>query len=194
MREQNQLLSRSAGANELEALARLQHRLEALDCAPAVLRGVSLRKARPRVALEGIYSPDVSDHGSWIAVPQPIHDPGHVGAALRGRGDVASPQAVAPERRGVTAPRPRSPTGRLRQPVAPVLPLARKNPVHTAAPVHGPPDRPHRCRPSIRLWSLFKLPGRRPAAPPAASLAPSRPVPAVDAALEHLRQRVERDA
>ena len=53
------------------------------------------------MSFEGIRSANIPDDGSRIAVARLIHDPREIRAALGRRRDVAGPQAVRSERRGI---------------------------------------------------------------------------------------------
>jgi hypothetical protein len=59
------------------------------------------QKPASRLPLARARPPDVATDGAGITVSALIHDPREIGAALGGRGDVAGPQAVCPERRGI---------------------------------------------------------------------------------------------
>ena len=55
------------------------------------------------MSLESVRSPDVADHCSGIPVAGLMHDPREIGASLGRRRDVAGPQTVRPEQRGIEA-------------------------------------------------------------------------------------------
>jgi hypothetical protein len=60
------------------------------------------------VILEGIGTSDVADDSSGVPVPALIHDAHEIGATLGRGGDIAGPQAVSPESRGIVSGRLRA--------------------------------------------------------------------------------------
>ena len=58
--------------------------------------------------LEGIGTSDVADDSSGVPVPALIHDAHEISATLGRGGDIAGPQAVSPESRGIVSGRLRA--------------------------------------------------------------------------------------